>query len=70
MEKDKKFSHVLSFQPCLMGVMVPDEEVIMPWARQNDVSGSFKEICARQVSPVLLTKEKLLKLCWAIYMYL
>ena len=33
-----------------MGVMVPDEEVIVPWARQNDISGSFKDICAREVS--------------------
>ena len=33
-----------------MGVMVPDEEIIMPWAKQNDIKGSFKDICARDVS--------------------
>ena len=43
--------HILKLlQPYLMGVMVPDEEVLVPWAKQNGISGSFKQICTRQVS--------------------
>lgn len=46
-----------SFQPYLMGVIVPDEEVIMPWARQNDVQGSFKDICAREDVKAMILKD-------------
>ena len=38
-----------------MGVMVPDEEVLVPWAKHNGISGSFKQICTRQVCTVFMT---------------
>nr|AKC01515.1 long-chain fatty acid CoA ligase 1 [Meretrix meretrix]AKE13176.1 long-chain fatty acid CoA ligase 1 [Meretrix meretrix] len=37
-----------SFQPYLMGVMVPDEEVLMPWAKENGITGTFSEVCDRK----------------------
>ncbi|XP_045213523.2 long-chain-fatty-acid--CoA ligase 1-like isoform X2 [Mercenaria mercenaria] len=37
-----------SLQPYLMGVMVPDEEVMTQWAKENEVTGSFSEVCDRK----------------------
>lgn len=46
-----------SFQPYLMGVMVPDEEVIIPWAKQMEIQGSFKEICQREDVKSMILKD-------------
>jgi hypothetical protein len=32
-----------------MGVMVPDEEVMIPWAKENGMDGSFSDICSNKV---------------------
>ena len=40
----------LHFQPYLMGVIVPDEEVMAAWAKDNGENGNFKELCSKQVS--------------------
>lgn len=37
-----------SLQPYLMGVMVPDEEVMIPWAKENGMDGSFSDICSNK----------------------
>lgn len=37
-----------SFQPFLMGVMVPDEEVLLPWAKEKGIDGTLADICARK----------------------
>ena len=39
-------------QPYLMGVVVPDEEVIDEWKKKNNVTQSLAEICSRKVEKV------------------
>ena len=37
------------FQPYILAVVVPDEEVLMSWAQENNVTKSFKELCEDKV---------------------
>ncbi|XP_052265518.1 long-chain-fatty-acid--CoA ligase 1-like isoform X2 [Dreissena polymorpha] len=46
-----------SYQPYLMGVMVPDEEVIQEWAKTKGFGGNFKELCARQDLKEIILKD-------------
>jgi len=45
-----------SLQAFLVAVVVPDEEVLMPWCQERGLKGNFKEMCANQV-----VKQHLLK---------
>ena len=40
------FVHGDSLQASLVGVIVPDEEILMKWAKENDLGDkSFEELC-------------------------
>jgi len=45
-----------STQTCLVGVVVPDPETLIPWAKENGLSTDLKELCANEkVQKMLLT---------------
>ncbi|KAL4239460.1 Long-chain-fatty-acid--CoA ligase 5 [Mactra antiquata] len=45
-----------SLKAYLMGVIVPDEEVMIPWAKENNIQGNLKDICSREdVKNMILT---------------
>ena len=46
-----------NLQHCLMGVMVPDEEVMVGWAKKNGRSTDMKEMCKSEVSIVIMGAE-------------
>ncbi|KAK3598870.1 hypothetical protein CHS0354_008618 [Potamilus streckersoni] len=37
-----------SLQPCIMGVIVPDEEVLLKWAGENRLTKDFRQLCASE----------------------
>ncbi len=38
-----------SLKSACVAIVVPDEEVLTNWAKENDVQGSFQELCKNQV---------------------
>lgn len=38
-----------SLKSCCVAIVIPDEEVLVPWARENGMQGSFKDLCASEV---------------------
>ena len=38
-----------SLKSCCVAIVVPDEEVLLPWARENGYEGDFSELCQNQV---------------------
>ena len=46
-----------SLKACLVGIVVPDEEVLMPWAKKNGVSGSFADVCANEDVKKMILSE-------------
>ncbi len=38
-----------SLKSACVAIIVPDEEVLAKWARDNNVEGSFQELCKDQV---------------------
>ncbi|KAK7925637.1 hypothetical protein WMY93_007947 [Mugilogobius chulae] len=40
------YVHGDSLQSCLVGIIVPDPEVMPQWAKKNGMSGSYLELCA------------------------
>jgi len=44
-----------SYQPVLVAVAIPDEEVVKNWAKQNGKEGDFKTLCQdKQLNKVIL----------------
>lgn len=43
------FVHGESLKSCLIGVVVPDEQYLLSWAKENRISGTFDELCANRV---------------------
>ncbi len=39
-----------SLKSCCVAIVVPDEEVLMEWAKENGHTGDFKELCDNKVS--------------------
>ena len=46
-----------SLKSCCVAIVIPDEEVLVPWARENGKQGSFKDLCASEVRGVA---------CWRV----
>ena len=46
-----------SLKACLVGVIAPDEEVLMAWAKKNGVSGSFASVCANKDVKKMILSE-------------
>ena len=46
-----------SLKACLVGVIVPDEEVLMAWAKKNGVSGSFDDVCGNEDVKKMILNE-------------
>ena len=46
-----------SLKACLVGVVVPDEEVLMAWAKKNGVSGSFTDLCKLEDVKTMILSE-------------
>lgn len=42
---EQVFVYGESLKSCVIGVVVPDQEVLMRWAKQNGRQGSFSELC-------------------------
>jgi long-chain acyl-CoA synthetase len=38
------FVYGSSLQPSLVGIIVPDEETVMKWAKENQIEGDFKTL--------------------------
>ena len=38
-----------SLKSCCVALVIPDEEVLMAWAKEKHVSGTFKELCQNEV---------------------
>eukprot|EP01134_Creolimax_fragrantissima_P006999 CFRG6999T1 len=45
------------FRTYPLAVIVPDFEVVLPWAKKNNISGDFKAICETPELKSLITKE-------------
>ena len=39
-----------SLKSCCVAIVVPDEEVLMDWAKASGETGDFKDLCQSQVS--------------------
>ena len=39
-----------SLKSCAVAIIVPDEEALPKWAKENNISGTFAELCANEVS--------------------
>ena len=46
-----------SLKACLVGIVVPDEEVLMPWAKKKGVSGSFADLCKLEDVKAMILSE-------------
>ncbi|RKP19201.1 acetyl-CoA synthetase-like protein [Rozella allomycis CSF55] len=46
-----------SFQSCCVGIIVPDEDAVSAWAKQNSLNGSLQEICKNETLLKFLLKE-------------
>ena len=33
----------------MIGIVVPDEEVLIPWAKEKNIKGDFTELCQNEV---------------------
>ena len=38
-----------SLKAACVAIIVPDEEVLMKWATENNITGSFAELCQKKV---------------------
>ncbi|XP_067838689.1 long-chain-fatty-acid--CoA ligase 1a isoform X2 [Heptranchias perlo] len=43
------FVHGDSLQACLVGIVIPDPEVLPAWAQKRHIKGSFEELCKSKV---------------------
>lgn len=43
------FVHGESLKSCLVAVVIPDQEYLMHWARENSISGTFQELCRNNI---------------------
>lgn len=43
---------------CLVGIIVPDEEILMKWAKENGLSGTFAELCQSKVREACINYKK------------
>ena len=46
-----------SLKSCVVAIIVPDEDVVNVWAKENNISGSFAELCANDVRMTSLYLE-------------
>ena len=40
-----------------MAVVVPDEEVFLPWAEKNGWKGTMEELCQNEVWPLMSAED-------------
>lgn len=45
---------VFSFQSCLVGIVVPDPEVMPEWAKKKGILGTYKDLCKNTVGGMFL----------------
>ncbi len=43
------FHYGNSLKSCCIGIIVPDEEPLLDWAKENGISGDFKQLCSNEV---------------------
>ncbi|XP_028395411.1 long-chain-fatty-acid--CoA ligase 5-like [Dendronephthya gigantea] len=55
------FVHGHSLKSCTVGIIVPDEEILMKWASENGLSKSFKELCASEDVKNMILKDIIAK---------
>ena len=53
-----------SLKPYLVAIVVPDEEVVMSWAKQEGKKGSFQDLCKIKVCALVCV------CVWTILKYL
>ena len=46
-----------SLKACLVGVVVPDEEMLLAWAKKKGVSGSFTDLCKLEDVKAMILSE-------------
>jgi len=51
------FQYGDSFKNCCVAVIVPEEEAIKKWARENNVDGDFKHLCESDELKALMKGE-------------
>jgi len=42
-----------SLKSACVAIIVPDEDMLMKWAKENSISGTFAELCKNKVEPFL-----------------
>ncbi|MGH0171063.1 UNVERIFIED_CONTAM: hypothetical protein FKN15_060329 [Acipenser sinensis] len=51
------YVHGHSLQSCLVGIVVPDPEVMPPWARKKGFKGQYGELCKDKVKDIYIHSE-------------
>lgn len=51
--------YVYSFQSCLVGIVVPDPEVMPEWAKKKGLQGTYKDLCKNTVGDTLIQLTEL-----------
>lgn len=46
-----------SLKSCLVAVVIPDQETVMPWAKTKEIAGSFEEVCANKCLKEAIMKD-------------
>lgn len=44
--------HFIPLQACLVGIVVPDPEVMPSWAQKRGIDGCYDDLCKNMVSPM------------------
>jgi len=42
---------VPSSQTNVVGIIVPDQEMLIPWAKSQGIEGTFSQLCKNEVTP-------------------
>jgi long-chain acyl-CoA synthetase len=51
------FAYGDSYQTYLVGIIVPDKDTVMKWAKENNVKGSFEEVCKNEELNEVILKD-------------
>lgn len=57
----QSFVHGYSIKSCVVAIVIPDEEILMKWAKENDVKGTFNELCQMQEVEEMIFKDIIAK---------
>ncbi|CAB4003357.1 long-chain-fatty-acid-- ligase 1 isoform X1 [Paramuricea clavata] len=51
------FVHGDGLKSCIVGIIVPDEEILMGWATENSLSKTFNELCHNEHVKDMILKD-------------